>query len=889
MSLFGRMKKRVRAAAARSRLEREMQDEMQEHIDRAAERFRDRGLSEADALLAARREFGNVGVTQEQARDARGARWIESVLGDIRYAARQIRRTPLLAATIVLTLTLAIGVGAAAIGTVSGVWTRPAPGVPDDKALVAIRGLLTNERGRAARLVSYPELMDYARQSVFKEVAGSANSLVVVEVAGQPAGSSEAYFVTPNFFHALGLRIGGGPGFSQTRVDDHSTPELTAVIARLYARERFGVEDEAVGKTIRVNGVNVRIVGVAPPRFIGTTGDGGHRVIWMPVSAWQVIDRQADDALSDRGRAEFSVVGRLRDDGSTAAVTPGAELVASRARSAVQSGDKELLGTSWSADVIPLRGNLRLQSNPTDDVIAVGMIIGAVILILLVCTTTVSSLLVGASVLRRHEIAVRLALGASRRRIVRQLLTESALLAGVAAVTGLTAFALISRSLHDSITDLNFDPSWTTALLTAAFALTAAVLCGLSPALHATRDAVAGVLKDSATNSTARSRLQRVFVVAQIALTQPLLLGLAVAVAVVMRQGGQGMKNGLNERVVRARFEVWTAAARTENKLPVIMQRIRALPGVTAVLPVFSGARLMDIGVPATGKQVRARTKHVAPGYFSAMDIRLLRGREFVDADTLPRIAPVIIGNDFATQAFGDADPIGKRIASFASTGQRIGEVEVIGVVAAADVGDSEGSDGIRLFAPNGGVLSRGGASPDGILIRTTSLAAPMIPTFRAIAAAEAPLTPIMDIQTLAQIEEYTRSEIVEAASAAAVGGIITLFLASIGLYAVVALGVGQRRREIGVRISLGARPSQVVAMFFRGGLRVSLLGLAIGLPLSAAVLAVVGSQVGMPRANLPLIAAAVAIIVVIVASLASWIPARRAAGVDPLVALRDG
>lgn len=887
MSLIGRIRKRVRAAAARSRLERDMQEEMREHIAQAAERFRARGMSEAEALAAAKREFGNVGVLQEEARDARGARWIESVVGDIRYAARQIRRTPLLATTIVLTLTLAIGVGAAAIGTVSGVFTRPAPGVPDDKALVAVRGLLLNERGRGGRLVSYPELMDYARLPEFKEVAGSVNSLVVVEVAGQPTGSAEAYFVTPNYFRALGLRLGAGPGFAQTRFDDHSEPELTAVIGRLYARERFGVADSAVGKTVRVNGANVRIVAVAPPRFIGVTGDGGYRVIWMPISAWPVIDRQAGDAFNDRSRAALSVVARLRDGLSVAAATPGSELVASRSRAAVASGDKGLLGTSWSTDVVRLRGDLRVKSGPTNDIIAVGMIIVAVILILLVCTTTVSSLLVGASVSRRHEIAVRLALGASRRRIIRQLLTESALLASVAAVTGLVAFALISRSLHDSITDHNFDPSWTTALLTAAFALTAAILCGLSPALHATRDAVAGVLKDSATNSTARSRLQRVFVVAQIALTQPLLLGLAVAVAVVMRDRG-GMANEVNERVVRARFEVWTAAARAEDKLPAIMQRIRALPGVTAVLPLSSGIRLMDLGVPATGRHVRARTKHVAPSYFATMGIRLLRGREFIAADTVPQVAPIIIGNDFATMAFGDADPIGKRIPSFSSTGQRVGEVEVIGVVAAADVGGSEGSDGIRIFAPNGGVLSGPGPA-DGMLIRTTSLAAPLIPTFREIAAAEAPLTPISDIQTLAQIDEYNRSEIVEAASAAAFGGIITLFLASIGLYAVVALGVGQRKREIGVRVSLGARPSQVVAMFFRGGLRVSLVGLAIGLPLSAAVMAVAGSQVGMPRANLPVIAAAVAAVVVIVASLASWIPARRAAGVDPLVALRDG
>jgi predicted lysophospholipase L1 biosynthesis ABC-type transport system permease subunit len=224
----------------------------------------------------------------------------------------------------------------------------------------------------------------------------------------------------------------------------------------------------------------------------------------------------------------------------------------------------------------------------------------------------------------------------------------------------------------------------------------------------------------------------------------------------------------------------------------------------------------------------------------------------------------------------------------FGDAGRQVGEVEVVGVVAVADVGVSEYGKGVRVFAPIGGPIAIP-IPPNALLIRTAAPAAPLIPTFRQLATTEAPLMPVTDIQTLAQIEAYTRSEIVEAASASAVGGSIALFLAAVGLYAVVALGVGQRRREIGVRVSLGARPGQVVAMFFRGGLRVSLLGVAIGLPLSAAVMAGAGSQVGLPRANLPVIGCFVALAVVIVASLASWIPARRAAGVDPLIALRDG
>lgn len=891
MSLIGRIAKRVRAGAARSRLEREMQEEMAAHVEQAAERYRARGMSDQDALLAARREFGNVGVLQEEARDARGARWIESALGDMRHALRQYGRTPLLAGTIVLTLTLGIGVSSAAFSVVAGVLTRPAPGVPDDAALVTIRGIQVEDGRRSGRAVSYPELIEYSRVSSFTEIAGVAGSLGVIEVESQPAGTAAVQFVTPNYFRALGVPLSAGTGFAQSKVDDHKVPEMTAVIARLYAAQQFGVAENAVGKTIRVNGLPVRINGVAGPRFVDPFGKSEHRTIWMPVSAWPLIDPRGGAVFLDPTEGQFQIVGRLRDGQSPERATPAVQLVAARARMSSRSAaDSRGRGPVLDADVVRLRGDTRVKSasGRNELYIAVAGITACVLLILLVCTTTVSSLLVGAAVSRRHEIAVRLALGASRGRIVRQLLTENVLLAAVAGAAGLVVFAAISRGLHDSITDLDFDPTWGTALATAGFALATAFLCGLSPALHATREGLAGVLKDSSTNSTVKSRLQRVFVVTQIALTQPLLLGLAVAIAVVMREGGHTPAQRIGEHVVRARFDVWSAAARSGDRLPAVMHRIASMPGVVSVLSSASGFRRFKIEVPAQGRQASARTEQIASGYFKAMDIHLVRGREFIDADTVPRISPVIVGSDFAKAAFGDADPIGRRLATYGSSGQPVGSVEVVGVVSASDIGESEYGEGIRIFSPNGGPLAAPMAN-NAILIRTAGLAEPLIGTFREIARVEAPLMPLTDMETLAQVERDTRSEIVEAASAAAVGGGITLFLASIGLYAVVALGVGQRRREIGVRISLGARPSQVVALFFRGGLRVSLLGLAIGLPLSAAFLALAGSQVGIPRANLPVIAALVAITVVVVASLATWIPARRAAGVDPLIALRDG
>lgn len=893
MSLIGRIRNRIRAGAARSRLEREMQEEMREHLAQAADRFRARGMSERDALAAARREFGNVGVMQEEARDARGARWIESAIGDLRHASRQFARTPLLAATIVLVLTLGIGVSSAGFSIIAGILTRPAPGVPADERLVAIRGINLTD-GRYQRAMSYPELIENARLPEFTEVAGFTTSMVVVELQGELAGTAIVQFVTPNYFRTLGVTVRPGRAFVQSRVDANGEPEFSAVISQRYAIEAFGTPESAVGRTMRLNGAIVTIVGVAPPRFLSATGSSEARTLWVPVSAWPVIDRLPADAFTRWSNGSFTLLARLADGVTAERATQSVKVVAARAAAAQPAAPAQgrtVRPRMFESDVVPLRGDISLTG--ADSRQTVTMISVLVVLILLVCTTTVSSLLVGTALTRRHEIAVRLALGASRARIIRQLLTESSLLALVAGGAGLLLFAGVTRVLRTTVDDVNIDPTWSTALATALFALVTAALCGLSPALHATRDAVGGVLKESTVNATVKSRLQRLFVIAQTALTQPLLVGLAMTITALAHEAGPREAARLGERIVRAEFDTWSAASRRDNRMPAIISRISALPGVTSVIPQSGGYALWKLQAPTTqggaGAKFRIRTHQAPPGYFETMAVPIVRGRGFIREDSLAPITPIVIGADFARQAFGEQDPIGKRFTALSwEKESRVGEVEVVGVVAVEDVGNSQMGLQLRVFTPMTSSLATGGDA-DALLIRTEQPAAPLIRTFQEIARAEAPMLPVRTMKTLADIDRENRSEIIEATGAAAAGGLIALLLASVGLYAVVALSVNQRRREIGVRVSLGATPRQVVAMFFRNGLRVSLTGLLIGLPLGVGAMKILASQGGIPQTNTPVIAASVALAVVVVASLASWIPARRAAGVDPLVALRDG
>lgn len=897
MSAFGRARAAFRALSARRVLERDMDAEMRDHVAQATERFIARGMSEPDARLAALREFGSMAAIQEDARDARGGRWLESIAGDLRHARRQFARTPLLALTILLTLTLGIGVSSAAFGIVWGIFTRPAPGVPDDRTLVTIRGIDVTEGRRSARALSWAELVEHARRPEFTEVAGWWGSVVVADMGARLLGTAHVQFVTPNFFRTLGVRVHSGRAFVQSRFDDSSSPELTAVIGHQFAVAQFGLAEAAIGKTIALNGTSVEIVGVAPPRFLSPFGEGEIRTLWLPVSAWPVIDR-AEGAFVTRSEGTFFSVARLARSVSLEQATSAAQVVAAGVGAAQATTDPARALRTVTADVVRLRGDVQVKSSSAraNDLQAITLVITLVVLILLVCSTTVSSLLVGSGLTRRHEIAVRLAMGASRPRIIRQLLTETAVLAFLAGAAGLTLYALIYLALRDNLTDADVGPTWTTALVTAAVTMATSIVCGLSPALHATRDGLSGVLKDSGKNATVKSRLQRTFVVAQIALTQPLLVMLAMLIVAVQREGNRANRRS-GDHVVSASFETWTSVGREENRIPAIVERISSMPGVIAVLPQVSGRRALKLdAAPTPSNPVRryvAHTHQVPPGYFRSMEQRIVRGREFMDSDSVASVSPIIIGSDFAARVFGNEDPIGKRLVTLAWTGSRpTGEVEIVGVVSAADAGGSDVGTSIRIFTPMGGPLAVPMGTPDAMLIRTTGPAAPLIPAFREIALAEAPMLPVRSMKTLSQIDQEKRAEIIEATGASAVGGLVTLLLASIGLYAVIALAVNQRRREIGVRLSLGSSPGQVVSMFFRTGLRVSVVGLLIGLPLSVLLFRALESQVrmtGMPRVNLPFVAAGVGLAVIVVSSIATWIPARRAAGVDPLMALRDG
>jgi len=533
------------------------------------------------------------------------------------------------------------------------------------------------------------------------------------------------------------------------------------------------------------------------------------------------------------------------------------------------------------------------------------------VLVLLITCTNVSALLAGLGVARRREIAVRLALGAGRRRVVRQLVTETVMLAIAAGALGLFVIWLLLRLFDASIPDLTIEIDWRGIAFTFSLALVAGVLFGLSPALHATRLGLLEALKDSAGVVVARRlRLQSWLVVAQIAFTQPALLGMGALLLELRSDLRQLPAQPDADRILEVRFNVNPRYGllddHREQTLVRLEERLAAVPGVEGVVRQ-ENVDSFDVEVHpadtvagvelAAPQQVRGIA---APaGYFPLMGISIVRGRDFDAAERSGTRGQgagidegaIIIGSGLARRLWGGADPIGRRLVSVGRNLRDVPTFTIVGVVDDATTGarDRErrvpplpGTDDVvRTYKPRVHVTGH-------LLIRTHGPAEQLLPAIRSAAADAAPALPIVAAQTLAAVEASERRSVVTAISAAGGTGALALLLSAIGLYAVVAFAVGQRVREIGIRTALGAGSRQVVALFVQRGLRLALFGLVIGLALGIGGTRVIASIEGNePPAGILALSALVAVFVIGVAVFASWIPARRAARIDPLEALR--
>jgi predicted permease len=885
---------RLRAIFGRQKLNDDMQAEMREHLDRATQRLIARGMSPRDARLAARREFGNLTVIQDDAGDARGARWVDALTGDLRFALRYFARHKATVAIIVVVLALGTGTNTMIFSIFQGQFLRPAPAVPDDASRVRIWGRQRDTRLAAwhDRGFTYPELVAIAgHRDVFRDVAGWTSDEVSLASDGGAARVVQAQYVTPNYFTTLGVRPMVGQGLSRHGSD---AADLTAVMSEAVAARLYGTAADAVGRTVTVNEVPLRIVGVAPRHFQGAGKNMGDVGLWIPMSARADIARMSPRWITEE--PSLSLFARL----APGAGHEQASTVATQVTDGTLPDSAARVGMSRSARVQTMNAPSPSASAKVLKTLAAMAAVG--LLILLVGWMNVSSLMVAAAVARRHEIAVRLSMGASRARIMRQLLTESTIVAVGGALLGLLLawWTLTYATRGETGSDLMPDAG--TFGFTLLFGVATGILFGLSPALHATRGQLANAIRDSKSGAgSAGTRLQRLFVGAQIMLSQPLLvlLGVIISTAIYVFEPHAP---GMSSHVIKVEFRPLQGTGGPGQRgeaVDSLLPRIAQRAGVRGVVNEARPFEARNVSSAAAGSarpdslMTLVQLVGAQPGWFALTDIPILLGRDVSWADTASAERAVVIGSDLAHKLWGDAHPIGRRLASPARRGTEQDSVTltVVGVYDAAHRLTDAAWEGEHGDSTPHVITAHGRRwRADEVLVRTHGPAEPFLPGLQRYIREQAPSLAVTGMRTLAQIDDEVYAGTLKVSAVLAAGGAAALLLASLGLYGVVSLAVQQRTREIGIRIAVGGRPQSVARMFLLSGVLVSALGLMLGLPLSMAALKLAKLQgvfADAPAINVGVIGGVIALLMLGVSAAATWWPARRAALVDPASTLR--
>ncbi len=808
---------------------------------------------------------------------------MQTLLQDLRYAVRTLGKSPGFTFVAVVTLALGIGANTAIFSVVNALMLRPMPGIAAPERLVWVTSL---RRGRVGR-VTYPDAMDYRDHAgVFSGLAAVERIPVHLSTANK-TDRIEAQIASGDYFSVLGIIPASGRVFTS---DDDRARRPVAVISAAYAEGRFGSAAAAIGVPVSLNGRAFTIVGVAPASFHGLDIDAQPDV-YLPAETW-LADGDSDHAawLTSRTRSHFRAIARLKPE---VTLRQAAAAVASIAAGDAMSRAAD--GRDSSASVEALMGWVRPGNlNQMLPVAAVGLI--ATGLVLLIAAANVANLLLGRAARRRREMSIRLAIGATRGRIVRQLLTESLLLSGLGAAAGVLLSSwmlelLLSRLDVPAVIQPAVDLR--VLLYATAAALATGVLFGLAPALSAARPDVLSTLKGGSRTSAAGSgRLQASLVVAQVALSLVLLaagglflLSLDKAVTVPV-----GFDRSAAPDIVTISFDAATQGYSPERAArfrEALLARARALPGargaaLTELLPL-GNRTIEDSFAPeaAPERKQDIALGNISPGYFATLGIPLLAGRDFSPDDRAGAPGVVIVNETLARRFWPGVSPLGRRIA------QSDKPSEVFEVVGVAKDGKyallTEPEIAFAYFA-----LAQGTRFTETVLLARgepgVSLAAPL----RAAARDLDPTLPLFHAQTLAEglsrnMADRRQGTVLVAAFAA-----LALALAAIGLYGVIAFAVGERRREIGVRMALGASRRDVVGLFVGRGARLAGVGVAIGLVLAVAVTRALSSFLfGVTPMDFTTLGG-VCLLLLAVAVVASGFPARRAAAIDPAIALRD-
>ncbi|HEY2798710.1 MAG TPA: ABC transporter permease [Thermoanaerobaculia bacterium] len=872
--------------ASRVRRDAELDEEIATHLRLAeAERIA-RGESPEQAAAAARRELGNLALIKEHTRESWGGLWLERLGQDLHYAIRMLRRSPGFAILAVFCLTAGIGANAAVSSWIEGILLRPYALVSGQDRMLVLVGRVRGDPDHDG--LSWPDFADLRRSATLFESIVTDKITGTVLATGDHAERVSGQIVSANYFDAIGVPPFLGRGFEPQEESGRNAHPVVVIGYRMW-RDRFGGDPAILGKTQRMNGVEHTIVGVAPEGFTGTFV-GYPMQFWVPVSMQETFDL-GGYKLEDRGARWIESFARLRPGVTRAQAQEEISAIAKRLEREYPETDR-----GREVELAPL------WRNPFDGAsrLSLTLRIAAVValFVLLIACANVSNLLLVRALARRREMTIRLALGASRRRLVRQLLTEGLLISILAAAGGiLVAYAgrgLLARVLPSRGVVLSLPASvdWRVLMLSAALCLATTLLFGLVPAASAGRiDLAASIRTETGgvVGGRGRTRLRSGLVLLQVSVTFVLLIGAGLLVRSLhaLRSAAPGFST---DGVLLCTLDFSSAGydgARARSFQNELLDRVRLAGGVQAAayarIPPFSYTSYsaspitIDGYAAAPDEQPAPEYDEVSPGFFSTLGIPLLSGRDFAlsDGDSSGPVA--IVNEAMARRYWPRSDPLG---GVFHLEGRT---VRVVGVAKTTSYASLQEMPRPFYYVPLGQSL----ASIVALHVRTGMRpAAAVAMVKREVHALDPGLTPYRVVTMREQVDLKSDTQRM-ALTLIGVFGVLALVLATLGLYGVMSYSVSQSQRELGVRMALGAKASDLLRLVLRNGILITAGGLALGAAAALGSTRLLGNLLYGVGPRDPLVFAGALLVMAIAALLACLVPARRAARIDPVRALR--
>jgi putative ABC transport system permease protein len=864
------------------------EEELAFHIESRVSEFRALGMSEEDATAEAMRRFGDVQRTRSrlneivelQEQDRRRANMWDALQQDLRYAGRALRRNPGFTLVAVVTLALGIGANTAIFSVINGVLLRPLPYREPDRLV----RLFTSFASEPRYAVSQPEFMDYkGLTQVFENAAAFSGASLTLTGDGEPE-RLRGIAMTKDFLPVLGITPLYGRNFEAQEGREGNEPVI--IVTHDLWQNRFGGEQSLLGRVLQVNGRSRRVVGILPP---GVTAYRAQAFIPHFINP---------DSLAGRASNYLSVIARLRPGMSVERAK--AELESLTRRNGEQYRQTYPISMGYGATAVPM-----LDEMVGDIRLPLLILLGAVGLVLIIACANVANLLLARGEARQQEVAVRLALGASGRRILRQLLTESMVLALIGAAGGMLlawwgmkALLSVNPEAIPRFQDIHMDG--TVGVVTLVLAMLTGILFGFAPALHLIRTELQSTLKEGGRGGTEgghRQRLGRTLVTAEVALAVVVVIGAALLLRSFREL--RGTDPGFRADNVLA-VDLSLPLARYDNAATTsfyrrLVEEMRALPGVrlaaaaSDIPPVASGrnwdiiidGRVREPGSSYPSPNVRA----VTHDYFRTMSIPFESGRGFGPEDHAAS-APVAILNETSARAWWpDANPVGQRIR-FDNT---LPWVTIVGVARDAK------SNGVReptppeLFVLHEQLPAAAGGTDRSMYVLLKTAVDPLSLTTVAREAIRQldPQLAITGIRSMEQLLDFSVAQQRFMMLLLAVFGVVALSLAAIGIYGIMSYAVKRRSKEIGIRMALGGAPRDVLLLVVGQGMRLAVIGMVVGLVGALASTRVMTDLLfGVPARD-PVTFVGIALLLAGVAFVASWLPARRAVRTDPTSALR--